>query len=145
MDIITLDDDRMAVLRNIVTTLALLGLVLPACSDAPVVSGGSTDQTSVTEPAESNSDTTGPASMCAYGVSGGGVIDYAPPSPGATQTREQALSAFNGSPSKHDFVLQSEGWATQTDAAGNIIRVATFEQLEKNYYVVGTTINCAEP
>jgi len=132
-------------MRNVLTTLALFGLMLTSCSDAPVVSGGSSDQPSVTEPTGPDPTTTGAASVCPYGVNASGIIDYAPPSPGATQTRKQALASFNGALSRNKFVLQPEGWATQTNDAGTIIRVATFEQLQKHFFVVGTTMNCVQP
>jgi hypothetical protein len=135
----------MTVMRNALTTLVLFGLMLTSCSDSPVVSGGSSDQPSVTEPTESDPDMAGAASVCPYGVNGSRVLDYVPPSPGATQTRKQALANFNGAPSRHDFVLQPEGWATQTNDAGTVIRVATFEQLQKGFFVVGATMNCVRP
>jgi hypothetical protein len=135
---------RMKVMRDVLTTVALFGLMLTACSDPPVESGGPSDRSSVTEPTESIPDATDPTSVCPYGVSAEGNLDYAPPSPGATQTRKEALANFNGSPSKHDFVLQPEGWATQTDADGTVIRVATFGQPQKDFFVVSTTYNCAE-
>ena len=135
----------MTLIRNLMAGLALV-VLLAGCADAPAVPGTSTDQASSTEPTESNSDTTGPATECVNGVSGNGVYDYGAPSPGTTQTREEALANFNDAPmTKQDFVMQPEGWATQTDDVGNVVAVATFEELSKNYFVVGATISCVRP
>lgn len=138
-------------IRKALIGIALAACVLSACAQrtvSPAASGvlaASDTPSAPVTPVESNSDTTGPASLCANGAGGFSIIDYMAPSSGATQSREEALARFNNSKTLtggNTYVLTSDGWAVATDDSGDVLGVATFEELANGYFVIGGTTEC---